>query len=194
VCIPNSDPNDLNSLSGIVKDYISNWRDIAKKELRHFSGQRTLEDAIELAALARGPNGEKLSHQWRIPASVLKKSHQRLRAAICEIRRTRPFEELHQLILKKIGSIHGIGELMVYDTALRIGAKLGREPSEVFLHAGTRVGARKLGLDISRETIGMSELPPLLRKLKAREVESLLCMYKDHLGRCKPSAPPPKPC
>ncbi|UCF80445.1 MAG: hypothetical protein JSV08_08010, partial [Acidobacteriota bacterium] len=159
-CGGNGDPGELNSLSRIVNHYIRRWQKPAEEELRHFSSQPTLEKAIELAALARGPNGEKLFHQWRIPVSVLKKSHQCLSAAIQEIRSARPFEELHELILKKIGSIDGIGELAVYDTALRIGAKLRLEPSEVFLHAGVRDGARNLGLDVSKETIRMCELPP----------------------------------
>jgi hypothetical protein len=194
VCGGNGGSKKLKSLSAIVNDYIDQWQKPAEEELRHFSGQRTLEKTVELAALARGPNGKKMSHQWRIPVSVLEESRQRLSAAIQEIEDAQSFKELHQLVLKKSGSIHGIGELTVYDTALRIGAKLELWPSEVFLHAGVRDGARKLGLDVSRGTIRMCELPPPLEKLEPREVESLLCLYKDSLGRCKPSAPPSKPC
>ena len=193
-CRGKSNQQKLNSLPRIVKNYISRFRKNAEEELRHFSSQRTLKDAIKLAALARGPNGEKLSHQWRIPVSVLEESHRRLHAASHKIEKTQTFEELHQLILEKIGSIRGIGELAVYDTALRIGAKRKLPPSEVFLHAGARDGAINLGLDVSRGTIRRCELPLHFKKLEARDVEHLLCLYKDHLGRCKKSAPPPKSC
>ena len=40
-----------------------------------------------------------------------------------------------------------MGELVVYDTALRIGARFGLEPEKVYVHRGTREGVRKLGLD-----------------------------------------------
>jgi hypothetical protein len=41
----------------------------------------------------------------------------------------------------------------MYDTALRIGAKLKLFPTKVYLHAGTRLGARALGLDDSAATL-----------------------------------------
>jgi hypothetical protein len=71
--------------------------------------------------------------------------------------------------------------LTIYDTALRIGASLGLEPQSVYLHAGTRFGARRLGLDWRAETIPVSALPPPLRKLKPREIEDLLCIFADRL-------------
>src|SRR5215468_2342022 len=67
--------------------------------------------------------------------------------------------------------------MYVYDTALRIGAKLGVFPKEVYLHAGTRVGARKLGLDASKPTVKMSFLPTHLRTLRPHEVEDVLCIF-----------------
>jgi hypothetical protein len=53
----------------------------------------------------------------------------------------------------------------------------------VYVHRGTRDGIRKLGFDASRETIEMDELPPPIRKLKPREAEDFLCVYKDDLSR-----------
>jgi hypothetical protein len=62
--------------------------------------------------------------------------------------------------------VTGIGELYVYDTALRIGAKLGVFPEKVYLHAGTRIGVRNLGLDARRTALRMASLPRALRRLK----------------------------
>ena len=50
-------------------------------------------------------------------------------------------------------------ELYCYDTALRIGAKLGLKPDKVYLHRGTRVDARRLGLPTEGATLEMSALP-----------------------------------
>jgi len=59
--------------------------------------------------------------------------------------------------------IPGIGELAIYDTALRIAAKLRFEPAVVFLHAGTRIGANE---SFSRAM-------------------DVLCICKDRLGKKK---------
>ena len=92
------------------------------------------------------------------------------------------FDELIALIHDLTEPIPGIGELAVYDTALRIGARFGLEPTRVYVHAGTRDGARALGFDGRRTTIEMDELPEPLRGLSAREAEDLLCIYKHSLG------------
>jgi hypothetical protein len=41
-------------------------------------------------------------------------------------------------VKREIGSVHGIGKLMVYDIAHRIGAYLGKPPTLVYSHRGTR--------------------------------------------------------
>jgi hypothetical protein len=91
------------------------------------------------------------------------------------------FEQLHQIIGELIQGIRGVGPLLIYDTALRLGANLRLEPSVVFLHAGTREGARRLGLNVARSFIPSSEFPPVLRELPARQIEDILCIYKDWL-------------
>ena len=58
--------------------------------------------------------------------------------------------------------IKGIGELTIYDTALRIGFYLDIYPDKVYLHAGTREGAKRLiGEDKvkNKKYLEMSELP-----------------------------------
>ena len=170
-------------MRAIITDYKAKHRESAEKELRYFKIQRTLEEAVSLAALAKKPSGKRFSHQRRIPKSVLRKVEKQLLAAVPDIRRVKSFEELHRMIEAEILQIFGVGELMVYDTTLRIGAKLGLEPREVFLHSGTRIGARKLGLNGSRKSLPVKELPGPLRKLPAREIEDVLCIYKNILGR-----------
>ena len=78
--------------------------------------------------------------------------------------------------------VPGIGPVTIYDTAQRIGYRLGLAPDRVYLHAGTREGARKLGLDTSHEYLLPEELPFPLQKLAPADVEDFLCRYKDKFG------------
>jgi hypothetical protein len=167
------------TLDQIVTDYTLRYQKRATKELRWFRIQRTLEETVRLAALAKGPSGKRLAHQRRIPETVLEQSRDLLVGCIPTIRLTPSFEDLHALVASAIDPVHGIGDLAVYDAALRIGTKLGLEPSVVFLHAGTREGAKRLGLNVSSGSIAVSDVPQLLRTLKPREIEDLLCIYKD---------------
>lgn len=89
------------------------------------------------------------------------------------------FAELHDLIYRQIKPVRGIGDLAVYDFAHRIGAYLRHAPEAVYLHAGTREGARVLNL--GGETVDLSQLPAELRKLSAAEIEDCLCIYRDAL-------------
>jgi hypothetical protein len=166
----------MNALERIIDDYISDHQCNAEREQRWFAIQRSLRAAVEVAALAKSPKGKRLSHQCRIPGRVLEKSRECLLKCLSTIRQARSFEELHELVALAIRRIRGIGELTVYDTALRIGAFRHLEPNKVFLHAGTRAGARRLGLDVSKGVLKVSELPAELRVLKPREIEDVLCI------------------
>ena len=167
----------------VVSDYILRHQEAAAKELRWFEIQRSLGDAVSLAALAKGPGGKRLAHQRRIPRRVLGECRRRLVGSLDDLRGARSFEDLHDVVAATIGPIRGIGPLTIYDTSLRVGANLGLEPEQVFLHAGTRVGARRLGLDVARTAVPVEELPQPLWRLRPREIEDVLCIYKDRLGR-----------
>lgn len=171
----------MNNINAIILDYVDKHRQGAERDLRWFAIQPTLDKAVSLAALAQSPSGKRLDHQRRIPRAVLDESRIRLLKEIKRLEDAGTFEELFDVVDSVIGVIEGIGELTVYDTALRIGAKLGLEPENVYLHAGTRVGARNLGVSSSAKYIPVSSFPNALRKLKAREIEEVLCIYKDYL-------------
>jgi hypothetical protein len=95
-----------------------------------------------------------------------------------ELSRLRRFHELHSKVLDTIGPIRGIGELMVYDTSLRIGARLELSPDFIYLHAGTRVGARELGLDGRLPFVRTTDVPVPLRRLRPHEIEDFMCIFK----------------
>src|SRR5204862_5374331 len=57
----------LSTYDRIVDHYIREVRDRARDENRWFAIQRTLSDAVEVAAMARSRSGKRLHHQRRIP-------------------------------------------------------------------------------------------------------------------------------
>ncbi len=167
------------NFGAIVRDYTSRHRERARRELRYYMIQGSLEGAIREAALSLLPSGKRHPHQRRIPLRVLQSAERRLQGIAGQLKAAQSFVELHRLIERHIRPIRGIGDLAVYDIAHRIGAYLRREPEAVYLHAGTREGARALSL--GGKTIDVRELPASLRKLSAAEIEDCLCIYKDAL-------------
>jgi hypothetical protein len=95
------------------------------------------------------------------------------------------FDALLKIVEDEIGPIHKIGKLTVYDTALRIAAWRGLEPEAIYLHAGTRVGAKALGLAHHEGPVALKQLPAPLRRLSPREIEDVLCIYKDLFQRLR---------
>jgi hypothetical protein len=79
--------------------------------------------------------------------------------------------------------IKGLGKLYAYDVAHLIGAHLNLSPERVYLHAGTRKGARALGFPSALEYLTPSQLPSELQILKPYEMEDFLCIYKAFLAR-----------
>jgi hypothetical protein len=92
------------------------------------------------------------------------------------------------LINGLLQSVKGIGELYIYDTSLHIGANLGHSPEKVYLHSGTRKGARRLDYK-NKYVIEMDGLPEEFQHLEPFEVEVNLCIYKDKLRTEKRSTP-----
>lgn len=111
------------------------------------------------------------------------------------------FDALHDLIddIKP----YGIGPVTVYDVAVRVGAYHGIEPQSVYMHAGVRQGIRALEAAHSRWVLGdnpgpgpgraladlrgaarlkrvpMYLFPEPLNKMRADDVEDILCTYRE---------------
>jgi hypothetical protein len=104
------------------------------------------------------------------------------------LRRTTTFAELQDVLARAGDSIHGIGPLTVYDTATRIGAYLRLHPDRVFLHAGTRDGAKALGVSRGRTSVPISDLPAAFHQLTPAQAEDCLCIYEQQLAAIGASA------
>ena len=179
-CAPASSVGHYRSLSAIVRAYQREWRPLATEELASFRGEPTLRSAIKRASQAQRLDGKRYDHQRRLSADTLKEVHRKLSQV--DLSRYRDFDQLHDLLGGLLGSVPGVGELMIYDTSLRIGARLGVKPARVYLHRGTREGAKALGLKWRARQIEVPAFPRELRVLEPHEIEDCLCIFKEELG------------
>lgn len=163
----------------ILQDYDRRHCCDEEREIAWFREQPSLRDAIEMAGRAINDRGKRYAHQFRIRRESIAHATVALLAAEPHIARCQSFDALLALITVQLREVGGIGELYCYDTAFRIGAHLGLFPTRVHLHAGTRAGARALGLDCRNDALEMSEVPAELRHRRPHEVEDILCIYKD---------------
>ena len=169
----------LHSLEAIVRAYCRDYRAAAENERAHWARHSTLNAAVRAAALSTLPSGKRHAHQRRIHGDALRNAADALTGQT--IPACRSFDELHRNVHDRIGGIHRIGELAVYDIACRIGAFLGLSPDHVYLHAGTRKGAQALGL--RGTTVHKNDLPPEFHRLSPAEIEDCLCIYKAQIRR-----------
>jgi hypothetical protein len=173
------------SVSAAVRHYRAHFQEWGQAELAYFAGLPTLKEAVRAAARSEDEDGTRFSHQRRIKKEAIREATTALLNATDRIQDCRDggFDELFKVVEELLSETPGIGELFVYDVALRIGAWLKLSPEKVYLHRGTRVWARALGLDTSSGTLEMPVLPPDLQQLPPWEVEDILCIYKDRFRR-----------
>ncbi len=170
---------------------MSEWKSEYRSRLYELlDGYRTSAFPDALKAASHGeypPNGEKAGkrhpHQYRISDKAMKQWAAKLGKAQTKIQsfRGRAFEDLFGFLDKQARSISGIGPLMVYDTALRIGANIGCLPKDqVYLHAHARIPG------VDDNPIRKSRLPESLKALgtwKAYEIEDILCVYHEDVKK-----------
>ena len=166
--------------NGIVHDYIDKHRNKRKTEMQFYAKLPSLRCSIEISAMAiRSTDGKRHNHQRRIPEKLLQSLKKRLLKKESRLKQVSSFNELIEEVQKT--KIKRIGELTIYDTALRIGAHLKKKPDRIYLHAGTKKGALALGMNCKgKKTLKMEEFSKAFQRLKAYEVEDCLCIYKDH--------------
>jgi hypothetical protein len=168
------------SLAELVQDYLCSKDPCHDAELAWCRNMPSLAEAVRKAALCETPDGKRQSHQRRIPRAALEEAAERLSGLPLD--RAKDFEDLLARITKSCRTIPSFGPLTQYDVAFRIGLYLNKLPERVHLHAGTRAGAKALGLPHEVPHLEMEDLPIELRALQPWQVEDFLCIYKDELG------------
>lgn len=177
------------TLTEIVTHYIRARRAGARAEMKDFENERSPLAAVRRAALCKLTDGKRHKHQRRIPRSLLEEVEGRLQEIRHKLANAPDFAALYGLVKGKIGPIKGIGALTVYDISHRIGAHFGKKPELVYLHAGTRTGARVF--NITGDFVDPKNLPKEFSRLEVSEIEDCLCIYKNELrgdayGRVNP--------
>ena len=165
-----------------VSDYITHQRNDAIEEQRFYRDTPTLSQVITRAAHAVTKGGRKHPHKCRIPRDALREFGARLAASERVIREATSFDELHEIVREVGEPIRMIGVLTIYDTAHRIGCKLGLPPAKIYLHSGTRSGAVAIGIHRSRTSIAVKELPKPFAVLEPYRIEDCPCIFKGLLS------------
>lgn len=100
-----------------------------------------------------------------------------------EISNAKCFDDVMKIIRNT--KVIGFGDLSIYDASVRISAYLGLVPDKVYLHAGTKEGAKyledkKLLPEGASDKImlPMDDFPEPIQKLNPLQVENFLCSFK----------------
>lgn len=162
----------------IVRHYCVHFRVGEENQLDWFRQQPSLYDAVITAARAVDGRGKRFGHQTHITRAALLEAQKILVDDCDALGDYFSFHELWSHLKEALGHVAGLGELYIY-TALRIGAYRNLSPDRVYLHAGTRAGAKRFGFNTKdREWLDVSTFPTPLRDFPAHEIEDILCIYK----------------
>jgi len=185
-CSPSNVPvaSRRQSIRSLVTIYVKEHQPNALREKSFFETMPSLELALHHAVFAldhREP-AKRYSHQRRIRLAPMRQAGKFLAQAGAELKGFNTFETLHEFLANAFSKIRGLGPLYTYDTALRIGFFLKLEPKLLYLHAGTRDGARAIGIRSVR-AVKVDKLPPELQVLAPHEIENFLCIFKQRISR-----------
>jgi hypothetical protein len=165
----------------IVQHYIQYRQLYYLAELNWFRDQTSFYKAIREAALARNSKGKRLSHQRRLSSNVLITVWHIFRLRQRKLRNLKDFDSLYFYIDRLLSGLKGVGSLYRYDLALRIGAYMNISPVNVYLHAGSLIGAQKLLLQKKLpRSLDVDDFSGVFHVLSAAEIEDLLCIYKSY--------------
>ena len=179
--------NKCKKLEEHIIDYKSKYSEVIAEEIKEFKSMPSITDAIEKAASMIMGNGKRHPHHCLKSKNTLETAENTLLNKQSVISKANNFDDLHEIIINMFNGTEGIGPLYCYDTAFLIGAHLGKLPEKIYLHAGTKKGAKNMGIDVlNKKYIEMKDLPCceiFERKcLKPYEIEDFLCIYKEKLA------------
>jgi hypothetical protein len=178
--MPKPDPNTLQM---ILEHYQRSAKERGADERWWTAEGLSFERACERAAKAISADGRIHSHHRRPGSAVMREFSKVVVGAASRLERAADFDELLDQVEDLAKGVRGAGELVAYDVADRIGLYCGIAPQRVYLHAGTRHGAHRLGLGTARNTrsISLDDLPCPLDALAPRDAENILCTYQAEL-------------
>lgn len=169
------------NLKEIVDAYLEDYKDNVEYEIKEIK-KAPFDEVLEQVGRGKFLDGVHLDHLKRLPMEALQRALSILIKYRKQIKSCKNFCELFELIHKEIErEVYGIGEMYTYDISFYLSVNLGFKPKYVYLHKGTKIGARKLGLNVNRIYIAKDEFPEEFKELEVYDIENLLCIYKNHL-------------
>ena len=172
---------NIKKLENIILTYIRKNQERSQKEIDYFKNMSNIDLVIKNAAFAINEKGKRFNHQRRINNKILQFIYQKLIENKDKLIKLNNFDEVYALIDSI--KVKGYSYLSIYDTALRISSFLEYEPDKIYLHRGTLTGVKALGINTkNKKYILKKDLPIEFNKLKEREIEDVLCIYKKYLN------------
>lgn len=168
------------TIGDVVDDYVRYHAPVVRAQLTFYAGIAHSE-AVARASRAERPDGKRHDHQRRINRRAMRRLAELLGNET--FRRERHFGDIYQRISALTRHVKGIGPLLVYDTALRIGANRRKLPTLVYVHAGVAKGARAVARQHVPLALSPTAFPSPLSGLPACELEDLLCIFGRVLQR-----------
>jgi len=176
----------MNKIQAYIDAYINHYMILEEKELDFFRKSKSLEESIINATKAIDFNGKRLSHQRRLKIQVLETMAKKLLNRKQDFINSTCFDEIYAIVNEE--RIFGFGKLAIYDTSLRISAYQNIEPDSVYLHAGTKKGAKNIGVNtFGKKQLKLNDLPLEFQKainnnsIGYKHIEDILCIFKDRL-------------
>jgi hypothetical protein len=184
--IRNAATNECEKLEIYIKEYKYNYSKTTAEEIKEFKNMPSITDTIKKAALMTIGKGKRHPHHCLKSKNTLETAKDILLNNQTKISRANNFHDLHEIIIKTLKGLKDVGPLYYYDTALLIGAHLGKLPEKIYLHAGTKKGAKNIGINVrGKKYIITQDLPchKVFENFKLRycEIEDFLCIYKEEL-------------
>lgn len=141
----------------VIRHY-RNWK-AAHPDIwvEHAASQATLHDAISIAGNMQNHLGKLHPHQYRLEAGNMQNYAESLHTYENDLRAARSFDDI--MVIANDARVHGIGDLAIYDTAVRVGSFLNIWPQRVYLHADARAGVGGLINNLSTSIITRDQLP-----------------------------------
>lgn len=177
-CTSKKSTDNNNHLQALVEKYRQENGNCYDEEDKWWAEKTlTWDKAIERAWESHQWDGKMHGHQYRVGE---KKLFEGLQVALADNKQPEDFQDfntLHDWVWSVAERVKGLGEMTAYDVARRLGVWLGKEPVLVYLHRGTKEGARKFG--VNGETVELNAFPPEIQMLGATHAENFLCIYKD---------------
>jgi vacuolar-type H+-ATPase subunit I/STV1 len=176
---------NIPKLERIIKHYKLKSKKQVDSLIRFSMAQKTLKEAIEVAAKSVDEYSKVHFHQRRVEKSELNSFAERLILRDLELNLAKTFDEIYEIINSEKSEY--ISELTIYDTAQRIGAFKNVYPDKIYLQSGTKTGAENLLGNLGNTKFLLREdLPSPFQRpdFTLADIEEILFQYKDEFEYC----------